>query len=369
MAAAIAAFALAGRLRNIGIEQDIIMLAGAGMFLFVRYGIGSYLKKITSHRGMYHSIPAAIFVGQVFFFLMTGSVVERAFKAFSITAGYLSHLILDEICSIDSTGRELRFKKSFGTALKFYDPKRLPATLALYALVVFMGSAMIRNPEIVEEIADVEPAQAAPMTPRGRNARTYTPPSVTMQEVAPHQNNPASAYRRERRLKIQQEADEFLAQKESGRSAPQANQPPTNQALSNQAIGNSIVLGNDRRYSDHHIFTRPRQNPNETPSIKQNEAYQPPPIPTSSAMASSNAGSVAYLPSVPSYRLTTLNNSGIDIPQEQTPLPSYQANPVPSIPTSAIPTQNTASQYTPPTGFAIPSDPPNVQPQALPFRL
>jgi hypothetical protein len=144
LAAGIAAVLFVQRLREFGFEHDIILLGGAAMFLFVRFGIGELVKKITSHRGMFHSIPAAVFSGQIVFFLSTGILEERIFKAVALSTGYLSHLILDEVCSVDSNGR---LKKSFGTALKLFDTKRIPATLILYALIVCLGTAAAKNSE------------------------------------------------------------------------------------------------------------------------------------------------------------------------------------------------------------------------------
>jgi membrane-bound metal-dependent hydrolase YbcI (DUF457 family) len=108
------------------------------MFLFIRFGIGSLVKRLTVHRGMFHSIPAAVLCGELVYLSAAGTQEERLLKGAALTAGYLSHLILDEVCSIDSTGRvfkPFRLKKSFGTALKWSDPKRKFGTFMLYAAV------------------------------------------------------------------------------------------------------------------------------------------------------------------------------------------------------------------------------------------
>jgi membrane-bound metal-dependent hydrolase YbcI (DUF457 family) len=145
LVAGISAVLFAQRLRQLSIEPDIVMLGGGTMLLFVRFGIGELVKRTTTHRGMFHSIPAAIFSGQITFFLSTGTIEERIFKAFALSSGYLSHLILDEMCSVDSNGR---VKKSFGTALKWGDTKKMSATLVLYVLLVCSGIAAFNNPEI-----------------------------------------------------------------------------------------------------------------------------------------------------------------------------------------------------------------------------
>ncbi|MDR3197742.1 MAG: metal-dependent hydrolase [Planctomycetaceae bacterium] len=144
LAAGIAAVMFVQRLRQLTIEPDIIMLGGGAMFLFVRFGVGGLVKKTTSHRGLFHSIPAAVFAGQITYFLLTGIPEERLFKAFAVSSGYFSHLILDEICSVDSNGR---VKKSFGTALKWFEPKKKRTTLVLYAIVIGMGITVFNDPE------------------------------------------------------------------------------------------------------------------------------------------------------------------------------------------------------------------------------
>jgi hypothetical protein len=145
LAAGIAAVLFVQRLRQLTIDPDIVMLGGGAMLLFVRFGIGELVKRTTAHRGIFHSIPAAVFSGQIAFFLSTGTPEERIFKAFALSSGYLSHLILDEMCSVDSNGR---VKKSFGTALKWGNAKKMSATLVLYFLIVCLGIAAFKNSEI-----------------------------------------------------------------------------------------------------------------------------------------------------------------------------------------------------------------------------
>ena len=142
----------ASRLRYCGIDSDLAILGGALVFLLIRFGIGTLIKRITSHRGMIHSIPMAILSGELAFFIVTGTVEERLVKAVALMIGYLSHLILDEVYSIDSTGAALRIKKSFGTALKWSDTKKPKAVMALYALIFCLGLAVCNSPDVIERI-------------------------------------------------------------------------------------------------------------------------------------------------------------------------------------------------------------------------
>ena len=120
------------------------------MFLFIRFVVAMWIKKVTTHRGMIHSIPMAILAGELVFFVVTGTVAQRLVKAAALTIGFLSHLILDEVYSIDSTGATLRIKKSFGTALKWTNPKKQGSVTLIYSLIVLCGFAAY--PEVFEQL-------------------------------------------------------------------------------------------------------------------------------------------------------------------------------------------------------------------------
>ncbi|QQS61098.1 MAG: metal-dependent hydrolase [Candidatus Moraniibacteriota bacterium] len=100
----------------------LVMLCVWGM-------IGGFFKKLTKHRGMVHSIPAALL-----FFLITFILTSKYFfennEAFLLGLilglGYVSHLILDEINSlVDFQGRRLIPKQSLGSSLKFFSSSKL----------------------------------------------------------------------------------------------------------------------------------------------------------------------------------------------------------------------------------------------------
>jgi membrane-bound metal-dependent hydrolase YbcI (DUF457 family) len=148
-AAGLCAVMIVERMRFFGFDHNVIMLSGAIAFLFVRFAVGGLVKKFTVHRGMFHSVPAAILAGEVVFCLSSGDFDERIVKSGAIVAGYLSHLILDEVCSIDSTGKKIKLKQSFGTALKFYDSKHISAVVVLYVLIFFIGAGTIRNTDLI----------------------------------------------------------------------------------------------------------------------------------------------------------------------------------------------------------------------------
>jgi hypothetical protein len=139
--AAVVPMLLIDRFQQLGLPPASMVLAGALVYLSIRFGLAWLLKNYTVHRGMFHSIPALAIVAIVGY-LVTGSAQMhiRYYHAGALALGYLSHLVLDEIYSVDL--RHVRIKSSFGTALKFWGPSlwgnfSVYAKLAILALVAF----------------------------------------------------------------------------------------------------------------------------------------------------------------------------------------------------------------------------------------
>jgi len=91
------------------------------VFMGIRYAFLEFFRKISKHRGMFHTVPVALIWGIVVasmsqWFFGLNSLVSWVY-GFMITWGYLVHLILDETYSVDLGNR--RMKKSSGTAFKF----------------------------------------------------------------------------------------------------------------------------------------------------------------------------------------------------------------------------------------------------------
>ena len=101
-AAAVVPMMLLHRFQHWGMSHELIILAGAGVYLLIRFGLAALLKRYTVHRGMFHSLPAAAIFGEIAFLLASGDDVRlRVYKAGAVVLGYLSHLVLDEIYSIE----------------------------------------------------------------------------------------------------------------------------------------------------------------------------------------------------------------------------------------------------------------------------
>jgi len=120
-AAAVVPMMLIGRFEQLGMSSESIILAGALVYLFIRFVLSALLKKYTVHRGMFHSIPAAIIFGEAAFLLASGPDLSiRLYKAGAVVLGYVSHLLLDELYSLEWYHGRLRLKRSFGSAFKVF---------------------------------------------------------------------------------------------------------------------------------------------------------------------------------------------------------------------------------------------------------
>jgi membrane-bound metal-dependent hydrolase YbcI (DUF457 family) len=139
LAAAVLPMLLVPRLVHAGLTYDGVIASMALMYLFIRYVGSQMLKHITVHRGMYHSIPAMLIAGLVVFLEYHSTNVRvRLVLAVGVMIGFLSHLILDEIYSVDFNGIRIRLKSSAGSAVKFFSPSWW-ANLVCYTILAGLG--------------------------------------------------------------------------------------------------------------------------------------------------------------------------------------------------------------------------------------
>ncbi len=117
-------------------------IAWLGTLVAVRYIGHSLFTSFSYHRGIWHSIIAGLFfwflTAVIFHYLMGFHEGVAWLGGGFLFVGYMTHLILDEIYSVDVY--DTRLKASFGTALKIYDGKRLgeSAVVAGLAAIAFM---------------------------------------------------------------------------------------------------------------------------------------------------------------------------------------------------------------------------------------
>ncbi len=136
---------LLGRLRQFELtpEQMLVILAGA--YLIVRFGVSEIFKRITVHRGMYHSVPAMLIAGLAVFLMhrpnqaIAGEELnKRLYLAAGTMIGFLSHLVLDELFAVDLMGLVPKLNQFAGSALKFRSDSWV-ATLLTYAILCTLG--------------------------------------------------------------------------------------------------------------------------------------------------------------------------------------------------------------------------------------
>jgi hypothetical protein len=148
LAAAIVPMLMIDRFASMGWTPETITLAGAVVYLAVRFCIGGLFKRYTVHRGMWHSIPAAGTATLLAFLACSGEdLTARYFKAAAVGIGFLTHLVLDELWSVSLRG--LRLKKSSGTALKFWGKSRW-ANFSTYAKLIVLVALATGDPVFMQ---------------------------------------------------------------------------------------------------------------------------------------------------------------------------------------------------------------------------
>ena len=160
-AAATVPLLLLHRFQSLGLRHDEMALLGIGVYLFMRFGLTKMIRKYTVHRGMFHSIPAGlIFAGLAFLICGDSSELNvRYYKAGGVFAGFLSHLILDEIYSVEWKSGAWHLKKSAGTAFKLWG-KDGWANFSTYAKLILVGGMILGEPSVMKQIESHNPALA-----------------------------------------------------------------------------------------------------------------------------------------------------------------------------------------------------------------
>lgn len=126
--------------RKYSIAEMLILWLGT--LLFVRFAAKEVFFRFSYHRGVWHSLLAMLFCAFVTAFIFSRLLGRHDgvawLAATFMGVGYLTHLILDEVYSVDVM--DTRIKASFGTALKLFDYRRLghSAAMAVATALVFM---------------------------------------------------------------------------------------------------------------------------------------------------------------------------------------------------------------------------------------
>ena len=132
-----------------------MLILYVGTLLAVRYGAKFVFFKFSYHRGIWHSILAAVFVSfvtaAVFYYMLGRPDAVAWLGAGFMFIGYMTHLVLDEIYSVDVM--DTRLKASFGTAIKLVDRNHWGHTSAMAVATVLAFLATPSTTVFVKNIS------------------------------------------------------------------------------------------------------------------------------------------------------------------------------------------------------------------------
>ncbi len=112
-------------------------------FVAVRHGLRRVLSRLSKHRGISHSLPTCAVWGLLtYLYYPSRHHGLRVLMGAAVIIGFFSHLLLDEICSVNLRG--VRVNKAFGTAIKLWAPSPW-STLAMYGLLSYLSWLTIQR--------------------------------------------------------------------------------------------------------------------------------------------------------------------------------------------------------------------------------
>lgn len=150
--AALSPLLLLNRMTTWGGSMEAAILLGVAVYLFVRFGVAWCLKRVTVHRGMFHSVPAALIAAEVVYLVHPQSDPwPRLIPAVGVLLGFASHLILDELYSVRIGGVVVRLNKAAGSALKLFSSS-MTATLLTYLLLMALTYTICLEQGVVEGV-------------------------------------------------------------------------------------------------------------------------------------------------------------------------------------------------------------------------
>ena len=162
------------RFAALGLRPDEMALLGIAMYLFIRFGVTKMIRKYTVHRGMFHSIPAGLtFAGVAFLISWSTDVNIRYYKAGAVLAGFMSHLILDEVYSFEFKSGAWRVKKSFGTAIKLWGKDNW-ANFSTYGKLIIVMAMILSEPSVLEQLHSRDPKLAERLASLESRYRTWS---------------------------------------------------------------------------------------------------------------------------------------------------------------------------------------------------
>jgi hypothetical protein len=161
LAAVFVPLLLVHRLQSLQLTPEQLLVVLAAIYFGVRYGLSEVFRRVTVHRGMFHSVPAMIIAGLAVFLMYhqpapaasasTSSLAvwpdhpvvadelrKRLYLAAGTMIGFLSHLVLDELFAVNLMGVVPKLNQFAGSALKLRSDS-WSATLFTYVILCTLG--------------------------------------------------------------------------------------------------------------------------------------------------------------------------------------------------------------------------------------
>lgn len=123
------------RMQDAGWTLEQIILGAGALYLVIRYGAAWIFKHVTVHRGMFHSLPAAAIAAEIAYLAhISPDPLGRVVLAGGVCLGFLSHLVLDECCRLDTRNLRIRLNPAAGSAVKLFS-HNIPASVCTWLLL------------------------------------------------------------------------------------------------------------------------------------------------------------------------------------------------------------------------------------------
>jgi len=144
------AFMLKFMAQYYALTPEFLICYFALAYFVINSVVCKFVKKITVHRGILHSIPFVLLCGicAFFFFVPSGKSMSMS-AGVAVFAGGITHLVMDEFHSLSWSSGILPQPNNYtGTALKF-KASSLSSTLYVYGILIAVGSYMFKVKDVL----------------------------------------------------------------------------------------------------------------------------------------------------------------------------------------------------------------------------
>ena len=161
LVAAIAPLALVNRVIGwLGLDAssiEMVMLLIVLMYLMIKYGGQMLIGAIAVHRGMFHSLPAMVIAAEITYLVYPHeSARVKLLMGGGVAIGFFSHLLLDEMYSVQWSGVRIKVKKSAGSAIKMFGKLFVPNVITYSLLAVLTWAVLV-------DVGFIQPTEPQPL--------------------------------------------------------------------------------------------------------------------------------------------------------------------------------------------------------------